>query len=132
MLPAVQDNIEGYHKLNCHLYDAVKKAMFKPKAFFKGFIFPLVEKCTAREAAVIGSILAKCSINVIHAGAALCKLCEMPYSIGTVYFVKIFLTKSYAFPQAVVDHLVDYFFKFTNESETNGKIEGERMPILWH
>jgi len=65
--------------------------MFKPKAFFKGFIFPLVETCTAREAAIIGSILQKCSINVIHAGAALCKLLEMQYSIGTCYFIKIFL-----------------------------------------
>ena len=98
LLPAVRDNITSYQKLNCHLYDAVKRSMYKPKAFFKGFIFPLVEDCNSREAAIIGSILQKCSINVVYAGAALIKVCDMPYSIGTSYFIKIFISKSYSFP----------------------------------
>jgi essential nuclear protein 1 len=36
---------------------AVKKAMFKIGAFFKGFLLPLAETATTREAIIIGSIL---------------------------------------------------------------------------
>jgi hypothetical protein len=36
---------------------AVKKAMFKINAFFKGFLLPLAETATTREAIIIGSIL---------------------------------------------------------------------------
>lgn len=64
LLPNVRENINKFKKLNCHLYEAIKKAMWKTSAFFKGFILPLVEDgCTAREAVIIGSILGKMSIN---------------------------------------------------------------------
>ena len=36
---------------------AVKKAMFKTGAFFKGFLLPLAEIATTRDAIIIGSIL---------------------------------------------------------------------------
>ena len=34
-------------KLNVHLYDALKKSLYKPAAFFKGILFPLcdVSRC---------------------------------------------------------------------------------------
>ena len=35
LLPAVQDNIFQYKKLNYHLYMAVKKSMFKIEEFRK-------------------------------------------------------------------------------------------------
>lgn len=57
LLPAVQMNIEQYKKLNYHLYMAVKRAIFKTGAFFKGFLLPLAETATTREAVIIGSIL---------------------------------------------------------------------------
>ena len=41
LLDLVRANIFKYKKLNCHLYMAVKKAMFKQGAFFKGFLLPL-------------------------------------------------------------------------------------------
>ena len=53
LLPAVLDNIDRYkcaipagvmhRKLNYHLYQALKKAMYKPAAFFKGIVIPLRE-----------------------------------------------------------------------------------------
>lgn len=59
LLPAVLDNIDRYkssfarevtsRKLNYHLYQALKKAMYKPAAFFKGIVIPL---CEVREAEV--------------------------------------------------------------------------------
>ena len=41
LLPAVRENIETYKKLNYHLYMALKKALFKPAAFFKGLLLPI-------------------------------------------------------------------------------------------
>ena len=32
-----------FRKLNYHLYQALKKAMYKPAAFFKGILLPLCE-----------------------------------------------------------------------------------------
>lgn len=61
LIENVRDNIAKYKKLNCHLYMAVKKAIFKQGAFFRGFLLPLAEDATAREAVIIGSILAKMS-----------------------------------------------------------------------
>ncbi|KAL3215928.1 hypothetical protein MRX96_033285 [Rhipicephalus microplus] len=36
LLPRVRDDIAEYKKLNYHLYQALRKALFKPGAFFKG------------------------------------------------------------------------------------------------
>lgn len=58
LLPNVRENISTYKKLNYHLYMALKKALFKPAAFFKGFLLPLAEdEPTSREAVIVGSIL---------------------------------------------------------------------------
>ena len=42
-MPRVRDDIAEYKKLNFHLYMAVKKALYKPAGFFKGFLLPLAE-----------------------------------------------------------------------------------------
>lgn len=79
LLENVRDNIGKYKKLNCHLYNAVKKAVFKTSAFFRGFLLPLAEDATAREAVIIGSILSKVSINNLDAAAAIMKCTHMEY-----------------------------------------------------
>jgi essential nuclear protein 1 len=133
LLPAVRSNIEQYKKLNYHLYMAVKKAVFKPNAFFKGFLLPLAQDCSSREAAIIGSILIKVSLPVLHASAALLKMTEYDYSIGTSYFVKVLLGKNYALPTVVVDGLVEYFYSFSEEGlEEYDQDELNSMPVLWH
>lgn len=44
LLDAVRENIrDNGGKLNVHLYDALKRALYKPAAFFKGILFPLCE-----------------------------------------------------------------------------------------
>merc|ERR1712059_88594 len=61
LLPRIRDDIDTYHRLNFHLFQALRKALFKPGAFFKGFLLPLCESgtCTLREAVIVGSVLAK-------------------------------------------------------------------------
>jgi essential nuclear protein 1 len=69
LLPRVRDDIDTYQRLNFHLFQALRKALFKPGAFFKGFLLPLCESrtCTLREAVIVGSVLARNSIPVLHA-----------------------------------------------------------------
>lgn len=43
LLPRVRDDILQYKKLNFHLYQALRKALFKPGAFMKGILIPLCE-----------------------------------------------------------------------------------------
>jgi essential nuclear protein 1 len=45
LLDRVRDEIHESKKLNVHLYNSIKKSLYKPAAFFKGFLFPLAEVC---------------------------------------------------------------------------------------
>jgi len=126
LYPRVRDDIEYYKVLNFHLFMALKKALFKPAAFFKGILLPLAESgnCTLREATIISSILAKCSIPMLHSSAALLKLAEMEYSGANSIFVKTLLDKKYALPFRVIDALVFHFVKFEHDHRI--------LPVLWH
>ncbi|XP_037633598.1 bystin [Sebastes umbrosus] len=126
LLPRVRDDIAEYKKLNFHLYSALKKALFKPGAWFKGILIPLCESgtCTLREAIIIGSILTKCSIPVLHSSAAMLKLAEMEYNGANSIFLRLLLDKKYALPFRVLDALVAHFLSFRSEKRV--------LPVLWH
>ncbi|XP_071434863.1 bystin [Pithys albifrons albifrons] len=126
LLPRVRDDIAEYKRLNFHLYMALKKALFKPAAWFKGILIPLCESgtCTLREAVIIGSILTKCSIPVLHSSAAMLKLAEMQYSGANSIFLRLLIDKKYALPFRVVDALVFHFLGFRSEQRA--------LPVLWH
>jgi len=126
LLPRVRDDIEFYHRLNFHLFQAVRKALFKPGAFFKGFLLPLCESgnCSLREAVIIGSVLAKNSIPVLHSCAAMLRIAEMEYSGANSIFLRILLDKKYALPYRVVDAVVFHFLNFRSDKR--------EMPVLWH
>ncbi|XP_013861795.1 bystin [Austrofundulus limnaeus] len=126
LLPRVRDDITEYKRLNFHLYSALKKALFKPGAWFKGILIPLCESgtCTLREAIIIGSILTKCSIPVLHSSAAMLKLAEMEYNGANSIFLRLLLDKKYALPFRVLDALVAHFLSFRSEKRD--------LPVLWH
>jgi hypothetical protein len=42
VLDRVREDIHENKKLNVHLFGCLKKALYKPAGFFKGFLFPLV------------------------------------------------------------------------------------------
>lgn len=71
-----------HKKLHFALYQALKKAVYKPAAFYKGILLPLCASgtCTLREAVIVGSVLQKVSIPVLHSSVALLKIAQMPYS----------------------------------------------------
>lgn len=126
LLPRVRDDIAEYKRLNFHLYMALKKALFKPGAWFKGILIPLCESgtCTLREAIIIGSILTKCSIPVLHSSAAMLKIAEMQYSGANSIFLRLLIDKKYALPFRVVDALVFHFLAFRTDQRV--------LPVLWH
>ena len=126
LLPRVQDDIAEFKKLNFHLYQALMKALFKPGAFFKGILIPLCQSgsCTLREALIIGSVLARNSIPVLHSSAALLNIAEMEYSGANSIFIRILLEKKYALPYRVIDGLVHHFLKF--------QFDKRELPVLWH
>lgn len=126
LLPRIRDDLAEYKKLNMHLYNALRKALFKPAAFMKGIILPLLESgdCTLREAIIFGSVIAKNSIPVLHSSACLLKICEMEYLPANSIFIKIFLDKRYALPYRVIDAAVAHFLRFEHDKR--------EMPVLWH
>ena len=130
LLPAIRNDIKIHKKLNVHYYNCLKRCIFKPSAFFKGIIFPLSKNLSSKEAAIIGSILRKCSIPVNHSSAALieliklCKNGKNGISFGALYFMKILLMKKYAFPIFVKEELCKFFLSYENFKE--------KLPVMFH
>jgi len=126
LLPAVRQNIANYKKLNFHYYRSLRKALFKPAAFFKGIVLPLaMENCTLREAMILGSVLGKASIPAMHVGAALVRLCGMsPWYGTTSILIATLVNKKYALPLRVVETLVMHFCAFGNDTRM--------LPVVWH
>ncbi|KAK4684095.1 essential nuclear protein 1, partial [Tremellales sp. Uapishka_1] len=138
-------------KLNVQLYEALKKSLYKPAAFFKGVLFPLCETaCSLKEAAIVASVLSKVSVPVLHSAAALLRLSSMDYSgMSTLsrvssldrpslnntagpnsLFIRILLDKKYALPFKVVDSIVFHFIRLANSPRSK---DGEdKLPVLWH
>lgn len=126
LVPIVRKNIRNNKKLNIHLYNSIIKSIFKPAAFFKGFLFKIAEKCSTKEASIIGSIVKKMSFPVDHVAAAILMLARTdPYMNGYVFFLKLLLMKKYAIPVSVKEELIKYFCS----------VEGEKtrkLTVLWY
>ena len=133
LLPAIRDDISKNKRLNFHYYTALKKAVYKPAAFFKGLVLPLLQdatidddsgrKGTIREAVIIASVVAKVSLPVEHAAATMLKLIEMPFGISAI-ILKTLLDKKYSLPISVIAALIKYFLSFLKEDR--------QLPVLWH
>jgi len=126
LLPRIRDDIEEFKKLNFHLYQALRKSLYKPAAFFKGILLPLCESgtCTLREATIIGSVLTKSSVPMLHAAAAMLKIAEMDYTGANSLFLRTLIDKKYTLPYRAIDALVFHFLRFATDTR--------EMPVLWH
>ncbi|KIJ26986.1 hypothetical protein M422DRAFT_216042 [Sphaerobolus stellatus SS14] len=136
LLERVRTNMHEKHqgrKVDVHLYEALKKALYKPGAFFKGILFPLVQGgCTLKEAAIIASVLSNAKIPMLHSAAALARLASLPkYSGPSSLFIRVLLDKKYALPFQTLDLLVHYFVRISNTYKA-GLGESEELPVLWH
>lgn len=156
LLERVREDIFETKKLNVHLFNALKKGLYKPAAWFKGFLFPLVGSgtCTLREAHIISGVLVRVSVPVLHSAAAIKGLCDIAAqesSAGTEgggatnIFIKALLEKKYALPFQVIDSLVFHFLRFRSNDPANVRpedaMEGlsgaaaakdSKLPVIWH
>eukprot|EP00216_Chloropicon_sp_CCMP2111_P003102 CAMPEP_0198239396 /NCGR_PEP_ID=MMETSP1446-20131203/4811_1 /TAXON_ID=1461542 ORGANISM="Unidentified sp, Strain CCMP2111" /NCGR_SAMPLE_ID=MMETSP1446 /ASSEMBLY_ACC=CAM_ASM_001112 /LENGTH=451 /DNA_ID=CAMNT_0043921977 /DNA_START=3 /DNA_END=1358 /DNA_ORIENTATION=+ len=126
LLPRVREEIRSQKKLHFALFQALKKATYKPGAFFKGLLLPLCQSgtCTVLEAVIFSAVINRVSIPVLHSSAALLRLSEMSYSGINSFFIKVLLEKRYSLPYKVIDSLVDSFVLFEKEER--------ELPVVWH
>eukprot|EP00798_Chlamydomonas_sp_ICE-L_P021238 gene21238-28154_t len=136
LLPRIRRDIQKHHKLHFELFMALKKATYKPGAFFKGLVLPLCQSrtCTLREAFIFSSVLKKVSIPVLHSAAdlvsipvlhsaaALMRMAELEYCGTTSFFIRTLLDKKYALPYRTIDALVDHFIRFADDER--------EMPVV--
>ncbi|XP_058803559.1 bystin [Phymastichus coffea] len=126
LLPRIRDDLAEYKRLNFHLYQALRKSLFKPGAFMKGILLPLLDSgtCSLREATIVGSVIAKNHIPILHSAAAMLKIAEMDYTGANSIFLRILFDKKYALPYRVVDGVVFHFIRFERDRR--------ELPVLWH
>jgi essential nuclear protein 1 len=127
LLPKCRDDIALHKRLNFHLYLALKKATYKPAAFYRGVILPLAASgdCTLREAVIFGSVIGKASLPALHSAATLMKLASLwPYAGAVSIFLRLLLNKKYTLAFIAVDAVVDHFMRFM-------EVEGP-LPVIWH
>eukprot|EP00976_Prorocentrum_cordatum_P072265 1180650-Prorocentrum_minimum.AAC.2 len=126
LLPACRADIKRNKRLHFALFQALKKSVYKPGAFYKGLLLPLCASgtCTVREAVIWSSLLARVSIPVLHSSVAIMKIAEMPYTGVNSFFLSQLLNKKYALPHRVIDTLVEHFAKFESEDRA--------LPVVWH
>lgn len=100
LLPRFRSDVSQHKRLHFALFCALKKATYKPAAFFKGLLLPLCSagNCSLREAVILSSVLSRTSLPLLHAAAALLKVAEMPYSGTNSFFIRVLLDKKYALP----------------------------------
>jgi essential nuclear protein 1 len=147
ILERVRQDIQETKKLNVHLFKALKKGLYKPAAWFKGFLFPLVGSghCTLREAHIISAVLARVSIPVLHSAAALKGLCDIAAQESnagtegggaTNIFIKTLLEKKYALPYQVIDAVVFHFLRWREPDAMTGVNragdKAAKLPVIWH
>ncbi|OAX40123.1 Bystin-domain-containing protein [Rhizopogon vinicolor AM-OR11-026] len=133
LLDAIREDIQSNKKLNVQYYECLKRALFKPAAFFKGIVFPMLENgCSLKEAAIIASVVAKKKVPVLHSAAALLRIANMDYTGPNSLFIRVLIDKKYQLPYKVVDALVFHFIRLSNTYKARGRGDAQQLPVLWH
>ena len=128
LLPRVRSDIAAHGKLNYHLYQALRRSLFKPAAFFRGIVLPLCEDgLTAREAVIVSSVLAKYSVPPLHSAVAILRLTAMPYSGPIMLVLRVLLNKKYSLPVRVLEAVSAWMQSFASEER-----RAVSMPLIWH
>ncbi|KAG8343316.1 putative Bystin [Trypanosoma vivax] len=129
LLPMVHERMSSEKKLHPALYMAIRKALFKPVAFFKGFILPLTadEECTLKEALVVASVLQRMHLPPVPTAVTIVKLAQQPFSGPRSVLLRVLIDKKMAMPYQAIDALVGYFHRFVTSHSRE-----EKLPVLWH
>ncbi|KAK3390938.1 Bystin-domain-containing protein [Podospora didyma] len=143
ILDRVREDIQETKKLNIHLFNCLKRGLYKPAGFFKGFLFPLAASgtCSLREAQIISACLARVSIPVLHSAAAIKTLCDIAAEqvsnqsesvSATNFLIKVLLEKRYALPWQCVDSLVFHFIRYAASTREVDMTGNKSLPVIFH
>uniref|UniRef100_A0A0D6QYX7 Bystin n=1 Tax=Araucaria cunninghamii TaxID=56994 RepID=A0A0D6QYX7_ARACU len=131
LLPRVREDINKNKRLHFALYQALKKSLYKPSAFFKGILMPLCQSgtCNLREAFIIGSVIQKVSIPALHSSAGLLKIAEMEYC-GTNRYKNELMKKQKDDLECLIQHQKHYLvtpeiLRELKNSRNRGEKEGD-------
>ncbi|SCU69166.1 essential nuclear protein 1, putative [Trypanosoma equiperdum] len=129
LLPVVHEHMSAEKKLHPALYMAIRKALFKPVAFYKGFILPLAadDECTLKEALVVASVLQRMHLPPVPTAVTIVKLAQQPFSGPRSVLLRVLIDKKMAMPYQAIDALVAYFHRFIQSHSKE-----EKLPVLWH
>lgn len=107
LYPKISKDLEESKELNVHLYNSMKKAIYRPGAFYKGLVIPLFrdKSLTLKRASVIASILTKCTIPVLPSSAAIMIMSKSRFTGPRAIIMKALIEKNYSFPMKVLDEL---------------------------
>ncbi|KAK3688487.1 Bystin-domain-containing protein [Podospora appendiculata] len=144
ILDHVREDIHETKKLNVHLFNCLKRGLYKPAGFFKGFLFPLAASgtCTLREAQIISAVLTRVSIPTLHSAAAIKTLCDIAAEqasqqsdcvSATNYLLKALLEKRHALPWQCIDSLVFHFLRYAATADGQSGMQGYgSLPVIFH
>ncbi|KAK3487748.1 Bystin-domain-containing protein [Neurospora hispaniola] len=142
ILERVREDIHETKKLNVHLFNSLKKALYKPGGFFKGFLFPLAASgtCSLREAQIVAGVLTRVTIPAVHSGMAIKGLCEISSAqasqrldcvSATNFLLKTLIEKRHALPFQALDALVFHFLRYPAFA-TGGHMAPNALPVIFH
>lgn len=127
LLEQVKESLRHNKKLPVHIFDALGKATYKPRAFYKGIVFPLANTdAHVIVVKAVASILKKSSIPVQISAPALLRLLEIPYNGAASAFIGSLIEKGYALPVTVIEELVRYYERTANEYKS------QQLPLVFH
>ena len=143
LLPRVLSEIARTGKLNYHLFQSLKKGLYRPALWFRGILFPFLKGNyredfalgkrpeinsfslgTLKQAQIIAAVLMKTSLPNLHASAALLKILSLEYTGPVGVLIKLFIDKKFALPLSVIRELSQWFLRFQHK-------EQDKMPVLW-
>lgn len=142
ILDRFREDIHETKKLNVHFFKCLKKALYKPGGFFKGFLFPLASSgtCTLREAQILAAVLTRVTIPAVHSGMAIKGLCEIAAAqasqkldcvSATNYLLKTLIEKKHALPFQALDALVFHFLRYPAFAQAGGAAP-RALPVIFH
>ncbi|KAG9390828.1 Bystin [Carpediemonas membranifera] len=119
-------DIEENGKLNHHYYQALRKCLYKPEAFFSGIYLPMAEmEVNKKVAIIVGSVVANYSIPVKFSQVTMYLLAthpDIPFSPISVLLLRILLQKRYKLDTKTIRTLIVFFAEKTPEGP---------MPLVW-
>ena len=154
LLPKCLQNISQYGKLNYHLFQSLRKAIYRPSLWFRGILFPFLKGQfnsefktgvrssskspslgTIKQSQILAAVLMKCSVPNVHASAAFLKILELKYNGPVGVLIKLFIDKKFALPLSVIRRVNQWFLDFGVKSglqeESLINKNHEKMPVLW-